>query len=363
MTALTDDSLLISGLIEGPVSFGPGDAGVQATGKEKHSFLARYGTDGTLHWLKTLGNSWSTHVKDAIALPDGGAAVVGSFDANARFGEGEGSVPPRIGGDEDRFVARYSAEGSLVWLRSFGTASWESPHDERLAREPDGTLVVRGDIERPAVFQDGQTRRELSPRETAARPEGPYQARYSPAGELLSAELGDGPWPWPARVGCCVDSSIAESARKVPEPFVAKDFATWVDQMLGGAELGRMREEELDGVLALEGTQQVFEGSSRYMDWRGRFFGQSLPRPRVFTVRDGVVQRLSITTGVSQVSMPTREGMRAILGQPYRVDNYADRYCSPPGHPRMAVDFEYSGPGSTLKTIHLRAPHPSHRCP
>jgi hypothetical protein len=363
MAAFADDSLLITGLSEGKVNFVPGDAGTLDSGEQRQSFLARYGTDGTLHWRKALGNTWGTHVNDALALSEGGVAVVGRFHPSAGFGEGAGERPSLLGGDTDLFVARYSPEGALAWLRTFGTPSGESPIDERLEQEPDGTLVVRGVIERTALFQGAQTRRELTPRETAGRPEGQYMARYSPAGALLSAELGDGPWPWPPWVGCCLDSSIAESARKVPEPFIARDLGSWVEQMLGGVQLERTRQEELDGVIELDGERVPFGNDRRYTDWRGRFPGQSVARPRSFYTREGVVRKLSIGQIAADASLLKREELRAKLGLPYEVEGgIVDRYCNPPGHPGLAVYFFYEGQRSTLQAIDIMGPHQSNPC-
>ncbi|MBI2571984.1 MAG: hypothetical protein HYV63_33655, partial [Candidatus Schekmanbacteria bacterium] len=89
---------------------------------------------------------------------DKGAVIAGFFSETAVFGHGEPNettLACSSGVYEDGFIARYGADGSLVWATAMGAAS-RSARVEGLAVDPAAqALVVAGDFDTLAVFGAG----------------------------------------------------------------------------------------------------------------------------------------------------------------------------------------------------------------
>lgn len=107
----------ITGYFNNTMTFNGGPVLASAGGPD--IFLARYTTDGTLLWAKSVGGVKADVGNDICALPDGGVAVTGYFTDTAVFGPGHmlTSVAKSL------FVARYSAIGDLEWVVSVADAS------------------------------------------------------------------------------------------------------------------------------------------------------------------------------------------------------------------------------------------------
>jgi hypothetical protein len=109
------------------------------------------GVDGSLVWSTQLvpvmmGGVWAPHV----ASDDSGAIVLtGGFQGSVDFGGMELSSP-----NPSTFVARYTADGGLLWARSTGPAS--SLEVLAIATEPGGGSYVAGFCMGPIVL-DGIT--------------------------------------------------------------------------------------------------------------------------------------------------------------------------------------------------------------
>ena len=87
-------------------SFPPSRGGANA-------LVAKYSADGALLWVKTAGGSRGNSFNAIKAAGDGGAIIAG-FTAST-----DGDLPPSRGGN-DALIAKYSADGALLWAKSVG---------------------------------------------------------------------------------------------------------------------------------------------------------------------------------------------------------------------------------------------------
>lgn len=127
------------------------------------AFLSKYDQSGTKVWTRMLG---STGIDSAFAVSasnDGHVYLAGS-SAGALNGQ------PRRGGT-DAFIAKYDAEGVLVWTRVFGTTKTDSA-ESIAVNYSDGSVYVAGYTSGAFI---GQTSGGL---------EDAFLAKYSPAGAL-----------------------------------------------------------------------------------------------------------------------------------------------------------------------------------
>src|SRR5205823_3741428 len=108
-------------------------------------YVARYKADGTLAWAKTAsgGQNGATSV---ASLADGGVLVAGTLTGNQSttiFGAAEPNqtaLPNLRDSDPTTFLARYAADGSLVWARASAVETWPM----KVAVLPDGSFLVTG---------------------------------------------------------------------------------------------------------------------------------------------------------------------------------------------------------------------------
>lgn len=95
-------------------------------------FIAKYNTLGTREWVRMLGTAAEDSVR-AVAT-DGTDFLVAGYTA--------GSLQATNAGLKDAFVAKYSAAGALLWVRMLGTASDDLAHG--VAADSSGNVYVAG---------------------------------------------------------------------------------------------------------------------------------------------------------------------------------------------------------------------------
>lgn len=113
-----------------------GDGGIVVTGFTasqgaggRDLWVARFSAAGQPVWSRTLGGADHDEGFDLVALPDGGLAVTGHFWAGQARGY-------------DTAVARFTADGDVLWQRSLDRAVFDA--GTGLAPAPDGGLLVVG---------------------------------------------------------------------------------------------------------------------------------------------------------------------------------------------------------------------------
>jgi uncharacterized delta-60 repeat protein len=190
VTALSDDSTVVTGHFVDIEVFGPGepnetilvsaDYGINPNGD---IFIARYNPDGTLAWAKRAGGISTDRGNAITALSDDSTVVTGWFCETAIFGLGELNETTLASAEwSDLFVARYNPDGTLAWAKRAGGTD----HDEGLGITAlsDDSIAVTGDFWETAVFGQGE------PNETALVSKDNadiFIARYDPNGTLAWA--------------------------------------------------------------------------------------------------------------------------------------------------------------------------------
>jgi hypothetical protein len=141
-------------------------------------FLARYNADGTLAWALKEGGSGDDQPRSVVATSDGGALVAGNFYATCVFARG---LPEQMTlgntGNADQFLARYDAEGTLLWARRAGGSGLDV--NNGVDALPSDRALVSGAYGASAIFGPGETIQTTMP----ATP-GAFVARYAADGDL-----------------------------------------------------------------------------------------------------------------------------------------------------------------------------------
>ena len=126
------------------------------------AFLVKYGPDKSLIWAHAIGGSGNDGIRQIEIGPDGSLYVVGYFRGRVDFAPGPERVELVGYGDRDGFVARYTADGELMWAGNIGSDRDDSI--TALAVGPDGdvyfagTVRLEGDIDPSSRVRNVTTR-------------------------------------------------------------------------------------------------------------------------------------------------------------------------------------------------------------
>lgn len=146
--------------IGGTVVFGEGEPNqvlvTMHDGVYSSRFLACYGQDGTLRWVKHGERSMVSTVK---ALSDGSFVTTGDFrgpssdgTGPAVFGKGEANETTlNASAQDDSYIAKYTSEGSLVFAKAFGSCGYV----KAIAETADGSICMTGPFDGTLVFDRG----------------------------------------------------------------------------------------------------------------------------------------------------------------------------------------------------------------
>ncbi len=194
VTALSDNSTVVTGHFYGSTTFGQGEPNqtvLTSAGDEgeyySDIFIARYNPDGTLAWAKRAGGYHEDKGYGVAALSDNSTVVTGYFIGSATFGEGEPNQIVLTGGF-DIFIARYNPDGTLAWAKRAGGLG--DARGYAVTALSDNSTVVTGSFFESTTFGEGE------PNETVLTPVEYYDvfiARYNPDGTLAWAKHAGGP--------------------------------------------------------------------------------------------------------------------------------------------------------------------------
>lgn len=124
---LSDNSLYIVGRTNGNLD-GTSD------GMGDDIFISKYNSNGTKTWLRQFGSSGNETLRDFAITSDGSAYITGFTDGNI-----DGAINS---GEQDIFVAKYSANGTKIWSRQFGSSGSEDAGS--IAVDGEGYVYIAG---------------------------------------------------------------------------------------------------------------------------------------------------------------------------------------------------------------------------
>ncbi len=149
---------LIVGNFRETVDFDPGIAVASITSGLSYAediFAAKYTPEGQLIWAKAVyGPQGFDFVRDVRFNPSRDSFVmVGNFERTVDFDMGSATVNLTSVGGRDAFVARYDADGNIVWTFRIGGSGTDSVESVRW--DNGGNLLVGGYFSGTADFDPG----------------------------------------------------------------------------------------------------------------------------------------------------------------------------------------------------------------
>jgi PKD repeat protein len=104
------------------------------------AYVAHFGPTGTFQWIRQLGGTSGDFAESVAVDGQGNVIVVGQFTGSATI-QGSGT-PLESAGGSDMFVAKYSASGALLWVRTYGGVL--SDVAKAVATDSTGSIYVSG---------------------------------------------------------------------------------------------------------------------------------------------------------------------------------------------------------------------------
>lgn len=135
-------------------------------------FLTKVDSAGRVLWVRGLGGSLVDRGYGVVADAAGCAYVTGHYQSTDAQALGKTLANA---GDYDIFVAKYDADGQLLWIQTAGGAGYDYGHG--IALDSRGDVVVTGAIAGAGQFGDVAVNADSTARAI-------FWAKYSPEGKL-----------------------------------------------------------------------------------------------------------------------------------------------------------------------------------
>ncbi|MBL9166742.1 MAG: immunoglobulin domain-containing protein [Verrucomicrobiales bacterium] len=148
-SADTNGFIYATGFFRGQARFGQTLLSARGTSSALDAFLVKYSPTGALQWVQQAGGPGDDRGHAVAADPGGGCWVAGSFSGTAIFGPNVQLVATNSQVPET-FVARYQTNGSLSWVKRFGSNRGLIGY--AIQAGPNGRAVLGGEFAGTAEF-------------------------------------------------------------------------------------------------------------------------------------------------------------------------------------------------------------------
>jgi hypothetical protein len=118
-------------------------------------FIAKYSSNGTFLWGKTIGGSGQDRPSGMDVSPDGNISMTGYFNGTVDFNPGASVNNLTSTGNRDIFVLKLNSNGDYAWAHKFGSTL----PDEGAATcfDPNGNVFVTGFFQETVDFNPGSS--------------------------------------------------------------------------------------------------------------------------------------------------------------------------------------------------------------
>jgi hypothetical protein len=181
-----DGGIRVGGMFSGTATFGTGNTRTTlSSAGESDLFLARYDPEGSLVWAVQAGGPEADVSSPSVGVDAAGNTyLAGVFFGTITFGSPPASRTLTSAGLSDLFLAKYDADGRLLWARRDGGERYDGV--SALAVDAAGHAWLTGQSGDGAIFGAGEAH------ETTLTGLNAFVARYEPDGSLAWARQSEG---------------------------------------------------------------------------------------------------------------------------------------------------------------------------
>ena len=129
-----DNFLYMTGNFYGTIVF---DHILITSNGNNDAFLVKYDLDGNAKWARSGGGNDNDFGKSVAIDPNGNIYMTGSFISAAKFG----TTNIISKGDYDIFLAKYDPQGTLLWIKNFGSVLEDVGYGVACGKSGDVTIT------------------------------------------------------------------------------------------------------------------------------------------------------------------------------------------------------------------------------
>ena len=136
-------NIVVTGKFKGCVDFDPGPAVACLTSNtNSQMFLAKYDANGAYQWAKQIGGNGYLVCHSIAIDKHGNLYATGNFQGSVDFDPGEGEAMLVSKKNTDIFLAKYSPDGSYLWVRQMGSEN--DDYSAAVTSDPSGGILLTG---------------------------------------------------------------------------------------------------------------------------------------------------------------------------------------------------------------------------
>ncbi len=172
--------ILTTGIFTGTVDLDPGPAVLPRTSMGAYDiYLCAFDADGTLQWADVIGGPDNDETRSVATDGAGNAYIAGELSGTTDADPGSGYLPITTHGSFDALIAKYDANGALVWAHALGGQGDDRGYD--LAVRADGSAFITGYYADTVDFDPGPGTSVIS---TPSQWSNGFLACFDPGGQL-----------------------------------------------------------------------------------------------------------------------------------------------------------------------------------
>lgn len=192
MDVFPDGSVITAGTFHGTIDLDPGPEVLNFSSiGGRDMYLCRLNVDGSLDWVKTFGSTTDDHFRGVIIDSSGDIIVAGYYTGTVDMNPGGSPELLTSAGMTDALLAKFQADGTLVWAQSFGGTN--SDYFVAVDVDPFDNIAATGQFAGISQFDASGQAAALNsggnPEILTAKynPDGEYQWAFAFPGNTVSA--------------------------------------------------------------------------------------------------------------------------------------------------------------------------------
>jgi hypothetical protein len=155
LAVASDGSVYFTGFYNANVDFDPGPGVLNLTfaGGNADIYFAKLDPAGNIAWVRSVGGTGYDSPHGIAVAADNSIYVTGQFQGTVDFDPGPGTSSLTSAGSNDIFLAKFTPDGNLLWVRGVGGTSSEDSYGVALA--PNGNVCITGGFSGTVDFDPG----------------------------------------------------------------------------------------------------------------------------------------------------------------------------------------------------------------